>query len=104
MQTGFSDIPPTPIKLMSATERFSEKVAALLDRGKPRDWYDVFFYKGILQFDKKIFEKKTGKNAIQVPSKAEFEKDLAPLLARKIDYQLMVDSVKEWLRKEKLIL
>jgi uncharacterized protein len=100
---GFTDFPLTLVKAMNLEERFVEKVSTLFSRQKGRDWYDVFYYKDIIKFNKKLFDKKIINPNINKITQEEYEKDLSNLLSKNIPFESVKKGVFEFLEKNKLI-
>jgi len=104
LDSEFVDIPKIAVKTMNRKERFAEKISALFTRKKPRDWYDVFFFKDIISVDRKVIIKKIGKGNyhLNVISKEEYNKDLKPLLVNPIPYEQLIKEVKEYINNMKI--
>ncbi len=96
----FIDIPPFIVKLMTRDERFAEKVAALISRGKPRDWYDVFFYKDIIPIDIKLIKSKIPKGAkYKRIDPRKMKAEIQPLIRKKLDFQVVVEQTEKYLKE-----
>jgi len=91
VQKLFSDVPLFTIAVLSEEEIFSEKVRALVNRGEPRDLYDVWalMSKGVKADKRLILEKLREEhskiNNLKFPTRQEYEiglKNLVEFLPR----------------------
>lgn len=92
-------VPPYTIAHVGGQEIVNGKIAALLDRSKPRDFYDLYFilrHPHLHQYIKKEDYKKI--NFLIDTTKINFKSDLAPLLPA--SHQMILKDFKNNLRKE----
>src|SRR3989338_3298199 len=95
----FSDVPTFTIVALDEKEILAEKIRALVNRGEPRDLYDVWVLlnKGVA-LDKKLLqiklkEEKSRLNDVKIPSKEEYERGLKALLHYLPPYNQVRDYV-----------
>lgn len=89
------------VRVMNEEEMMAEKIISLMERGKGRDLYDVWFLlkKGV-KVDRKLLRKKSP-SPIQwssLPSKKEYQRDMERLTSRTIPYDQVATNVREELR------
>lgn len=56
--SDYIDINPFSLRVLKVEEIIAEKIHAILNRGKARDLYDLFFLLRIAKFDKELVEEK----------------------------------------------
>jgi len=99
VQQIFSDVPAFTIVALDEKEILTEKIRTLINRGQPRDLYDVWvmFNKGV-ELDKsllkaKLKEENSKLKNIKIPSKQAYNRDLQELLSYLPDYEQVKDYV-----------
>ncbi len=99
----FSDVPIFTLVALDEKEIFAEKIRTLINRGEPRDLYDVWVMLGKkVEINKKlIFEKmkeeKSEVSKLKFPSKLAYEKGLINLLDYVPPYEQVITEVKEFI-------
>ncbi|MFA4817823.1 MAG: nucleotidyl transferase AbiEii/AbiGii toxin family protein [Parcubacteria group bacterium] len=91
-------IPPYAIQQLREEDLVKGKIDALLDRKKPRDFYDLYFIlrAGLLPVEKRGLLKEISKLLSQ--SKVYFERELRQFLPK--DQQIIIKNFKKVLEKE----
>ncbi|MEA2054367.1 MAG: nucleotidyl transferase AbiEii/AbiGii toxin family protein [Candidatus Thermoplasmatota archaeon] len=89
------------VKVMNEEEMMVEKVISLMERGKGRDLYDVWFLlkKGV-KLDRELFRRKASSKAkwSNLPSESEYKRDLEKLTGRVIPFSQVIKEVEEGLK------
>jgi len=89
---------------MHQEEILAEKIAALFNRKKGRDLYDLWFLlQAKVPLDKKLLERKLKQENIKmnidtICSRQEYERDMSKLVSRMIPYEQVKREVVEFLR------
>lgn len=92
-------LPPYLIIQLSTKQIVQEKILALLERGKPRDYFDLYFILRHQQLRKYVREKDLEKIKKKLEKeKFNFKKELEPLLP--FSYHQILKNFKENLLKE----
>ncbi len=105
----YADVPNYFALCMQENEIFSEKIRALLARGKPRDMFDVWLMMKKNKLDASLLGKKLKQSKMETPKKlifpkkAEYENDLKNLIAVVPDYAQVVSEIKEFLAAGKIV-
>jgi len=100
----FSDVPTFTIMALEEEEILIEKIRALINRGEPRDFYDVWILlnKGVVLDKKLLIAKLKEENSkvgnMKIPSKEAYFRDLKELLS----YLPPYEQVKDYVLKELL--
>ncbi|MFW5847190.1 MAG: nucleotidyl transferase AbiEii/AbiGii toxin family protein [Nanoarchaeota archaeon] len=101
----FSDVPSFVITALDEKEILAEKIRALINRGAPKDLYDLWFLfsKGT-QIDKKLIERKLAEEKseyknLRFPSKREYEISLKQLVNFLPEYEQVKKEVSEKIEK-----
>ena len=104
---SFSDVPLFTIVVLDEKEILSEKIRALINRGEPRDFYDIWLLLNTkAEVDKKrVYEKLKEEKAefsnLKLPSKEEYEISLKNLLNNIPAYEQVKKEVLELITKLK---
>lgn len=103
----FSDVPLFTLIIMGEKEILAEKIRALVNRGLPRDMYDIWMLinKGV-EIDKKLIieklkEEKSNLSKVQYPSKEEYERDLKYLVTLLPPYKQVRKEIENMIEKLK---
>lgn len=101
VQKLFSDVPMFTLVVLDEKEILAEKIRALVNRGEPRDLYDVWMLLNKnVKIDKKLIsgklkEEKSKLSALKIPSKEEYERGLKNLISFVPPYEQVKDEVLE---------
>jgi len=82
----FSDVPMFTLVVLEEKEILAEKIRSLINRGEPRDLYDLWvLLSRNVEIDKKLLaeklkEEKSKISKLKLPSKEEYERDLKELV------------------------
>ena len=104
---SFSDVPLFTIVVLDEKEILSEKIRALINRGEPRDFYDIWvLINKKAEVDKKLIyeklkEEKAEFSNLKLPSKEEYEISLKNLLNNIPAYEQVKKEVLELITKLK---
>ncbi len=107
VQKLFSDTPLFTIVVLDEKEILSEKIRALINRGEPRDFYDIWILiNKKVEIDKyliyeKMKEEKSEFFNLKLPTKEEYEINLKNLLNNLPDYEQVKKEVLELIAKLK---
>lgn len=107
IQKLFSDVPAFTILVMNEKEIFAEKIRAFVNRGEPRDLYDLWILiNNHVEVDKKLIyqklkEEKDDISNLKFPSREEYERDLKNLVLILPDYEQVKKEVEEVIRETK---
>lgn len=100
----FSDVPLFTMVVLSEKEILAEKLRALINRGEPRDLYDIWI---MLNKDviidpelifKKMKEEKSEIKNLKIPSKEKYEIELKNLLVHLPDYAQVEKEVRFFIK------
>ena len=95
----FPDVPAFTLVALDRKEILAEKIRALINRGQPRDIYDVWMLFNVGEdIDKKLLaaklkEENSKLRDIKIPSKEEYNRDLKDLLSYLPPYEQVRDYV-----------
>lgn len=103
---AYADVPTTRAMCMQETEVFAEKIRACLSRGKPRDFYDIWFLKnkGVAP-DIELARKKCAatntefKKPVKVPTKKQWAEDMGALISGDFEPEKMFEEAMQFLEE-----
>lgn len=109
VHSEYDDVRPFVVTVLTPEHLLAEKVRALLVRSKPRDLYDVWLmveqgvplHVDLVAQKLKLYDMTLEKTAVEsalARARADWERDLRPLLAQYVDPQ-MTDGVAAMLRQ-----
>ena len=105
IQKLFSDVPQFTIVVLDEKEIFAEKIRALINRGEPRDLYDIWvLLNKKTDINKKLVlskleEEKVKITKLKIPSKEEYELSLKNLVNILPNYEQVNKEVSELLKR-----
>ena len=105
IQKLFSDVPLFTMVALDEKEILAEKIRTLINRGEPRDLYDIWvMFSKKINVDKKFLaeklkEEKSNISDLKLPSKEEYEVDLKNLLNFLPDYEQVKKEVENELKR-----
>ena len=105
IQKLFSDVPQFTIVVLDEKEIFAEKIRALINRGEPRDLYDIWvLLNKKTDINKKLVlskleEEKVRITKLKIPSKEEYELSLKNLVNILPNYEQVNKEVSELLKR-----
>ena len=108
VQKLFSDVPLFTLVVMDEKEILVEKIRTLINRGEPRDLYDIWMLLSKkVSIDKKLLveklkEEKSIISHLKFPSREEYERDLKNLVNFLPSYEQVMREVEQELKKLQL--
>ncbi|MFB6209169.1 MAG: nucleotidyl transferase AbiEii/AbiGii toxin family protein [Candidatus Nanohaloarchaea archaeon] len=99
----YPDIPSYFLTTIQLEEILAEKIAAMDERSKGRDLFDIWFLIDKTGINEDLIDQKTsGSISVSFPSEEDYRRDLSDLLPNVPPYEKVSKSVKQNLEKEGL--
>ncbi|MFB6100487.1 MAG: nucleotidyl transferase AbiEii/AbiGii toxin family protein [Candidatus Nanohalobium sp.] len=101
VRSPYPDIPSYFLTVMQLEEILAEKIAAMNDRSKGRDLFDIWFLIDNTGIEKDLVDRKTsGQIEISFPDEEDYRRDLSDLLPQSPPYSKVRKTVENALREE----
>jgi predicted nucleotidyltransferase component of viral defense system len=103
VKSNYPDIPSYFLTVMHLREILAEKIAAMNNRKKGRDLFDIWFLINETEIDLELLRKKGYETErIQLPSREDYNRDLKDLLPQTPPYQKVRKAVEKEMNKKGL--